>query len=376
MTDTLPDAIRAGARLGGRYRLEAVVGTGGMAVVWRAEDESLGRPVAVKVMSDALAQNMSYVSRFAREARIAARISHPNLVEVYDYSATAERPYLVMQYLDGGTLESRLARGPLDPEGLYRLAADLLSALEAVHRADVLHRDVKPANVLLDRDGHARLTDFGIARLQDGTSLTQPGHLVGTLRFLAPELTRGAAPTPQSDLYSLGVLLAEAGGARPPAGIGALTDWLRRDDPGERPPSAEVALHALREDTLSRIPVPRDTQGESQEPTAATPEAAATRVSPRRPARTASAARVSSPQPPARRASAGIRGTGAARRTPAAVALVLLAAVLAIAIIAGSGGSASSGTSSHSAPARVPAGLTLAQRLARLDAAVRSAPGR
>src|SRR5215218_5779697 len=145
--------------LGERYRLERRIATGGMATVWLARDEELDRDVAVKILSDVLAEDPAYVTRFQREARVAARVSHPNLVRMFDYSGTAERPYIVMEHIGGGTLADRIrtAAEDVDPE---RLARQLLGALEAIHAAGVVHRDVKPSNVLLDTAGDAHLTDF------------------------------------------------------------------------------------------------------------------------------------------------------------------------------------------------------------------------
>jgi serine/threonine protein kinase len=237
----------AGALLCSRYRLKRVVGSGGMATVWRAHDEHLGRPVAVKVMSDALAADPGYVARFEREARTAASVWHANLVQIYDYSAAGGRPFLVMEYLAGGTLEQRLERGPLTPEELRELAEELLAAIACVHRSGVLHRDIKPANVLLDGAGRARLTDFGIARLQDDTGLTLPGQVVGTLRFLAPELIQGARASRRSDLYALGVVLDLVPVAGPrPAALSELIEQMRDPVPERRPRDAEEALSRLR----------------------------------------------------------------------------------------------------------------------------------
>jgi serine/threonine-protein kinase len=139
--------LRDGALLGGRYRLERVLGTGGMATVWLARDERLGRPVAAKILSDTLAADPTYLRRFRREVRLAAGLSHPNLVTVYDFGGEGERPYLAMEYVEGGSLADRISAGTaraLDPS---RLARELLGALDHIHGAGIVHRDIKPGNV-------------------------------------------------------------------------------------------------------------------------------------------------------------------------------------------------------------------------------------
>jgi eukaryotic-like serine/threonine-protein kinase len=157
-------AFAPGAMIGERYRLERRIAAGGMATVWLAHDDELGRDVAVKVLSDVLAEDPAYVARFQREARVAARVSHPNLVEMFDYSGEAERPYIVMEHVGGGTLADRIRSGDADAIDPEQLAGQLLGALAAIHEAGVVHRDVKPSNVLLDVNGEAHLTDFGIAQ--------------------------------------------------------------------------------------------------------------------------------------------------------------------------------------------------------------------
>jgi serine/threonine-protein kinase len=239
--------IRAGELIGARYRLDAVAGAGGMATVWRAYDERLQRPVAIKVISDALATNPVAVARFAREARTHARIQHPNLVQVYDYSVTASRPYLVMEYINGCTLSERLDRGGFSDAEVHALAVELLSAIACVHGHSVLHRDIKTGNVLLDKDGHARLTDFGLARLEDASQITRSNEVVGTLRFLAPELIEGKPASRQSDLFALGVLLrtiAADGTSAPP--LQKLITWMTQHDPDARPSDANAVLTAMR----------------------------------------------------------------------------------------------------------------------------------
>jgi serine/threonine-protein kinase len=228
--------------LAGRYRLSRKIGSGGMAVVWLAGDERLERRVAVKVLSDALAADPTYRRRFEREARIAAKITHPNLVQVYDYGSSEERPYLVMEYVEGETLASRLKRTQLSRREAERLARELLGALAAIHSGGIVHRDVKPANILLDRGGAARLTDFGIARLAGATDLTQTGQVMGTLRYMAPEIRGGEPATPRSDLYSSGIVLGESLPAGESDWLAALTSRLRQQEPAGRPRSAKEAL--------------------------------------------------------------------------------------------------------------------------------------
>ena len=225
----------------GRYTLERRLGTGGMAAVWLARDERLGRDVAIKALSDVLAGDEAYVRRFSREARVAAGLSHPNLVRVFDFGEDP-RPYLVMEYVEGGTLAEHLRDGrELDCDALVRR---LLEALGHVHDARIVHRDIKPANVLMGRDGRARLTDFGIAQPEDATRLTQTGGVIGTMRYLAPEVLHGGAATPVSDLYALGMLLRDCpdDGAHE---LGALADRLTAAEPGDRPQSAAAALALL-----------------------------------------------------------------------------------------------------------------------------------
>ena len=157
-------SITSGTLLGDRYRLQRRIAAGGMATVWLGRDEELEREVAVKVLSEVLSEDPSYLLRFRREARLAGGLTHPSLVRIFDFSGRTERPYLVMEYVDGGTLADRISDGRPNEVDPPKLARQLLGALSSIHAAGVLHRDVKPANVLIDRDGRARLTDFGIAR--------------------------------------------------------------------------------------------------------------------------------------------------------------------------------------------------------------------
>jgi serine/threonine protein kinase len=234
-----------GSMLGDRYRVERPIATGGMATVWLARDEELDRDVAVKVLSDTLAGDPSYVARFRREARVAAQVSHPNLVRMFDYAGEAERPYIVMEHIGGGTLADRIREGAADELDPERLARQLLGALEAIHAAGVVHRDVKPSNVLLDDAGDAHLTDFGIAQPEDATQLTRTGQVIGTLKYMAPEVLAGKQATQRSDLFALGVVLQETLAGREAPQIEALVDRLTSVEAHERPASATQAMNLL-----------------------------------------------------------------------------------------------------------------------------------
>ena len=233
-----------GTELGdGRYVLEHRLGSGGMATVWLARDTRLQRRVAVKVTSDALSANETYRLRFQREARTAAAVSHPNLVPVFDYGCEGERPYLVSEFIDGDSLSRLRDRGegpPTEP-----LARALLAALDHIHSVGIVHRDVKPANVLVARRGRIMLTDFGIAQSEDATALTATGQVIGTQSYIAPEVRRGQRATPRADLFSCGVVLREGMSDDDPPHLHRLVDRLTQLDPGERPASAAEGLEML-----------------------------------------------------------------------------------------------------------------------------------
>ncbi|MBV2355758.1 serine/threonine protein kinase [Streptomyces sp. J2-1] len=202
-----------GRVIAGRYRLRARVGRGGMGVVWRADDQLLGRQVAVKELAgdDDLPDEEAARrrERTFREARAVAQLRHPHIVVVHDVVEQDERPYLVMELIDGGSLADRIAAdGPVDAAEAARIGVDLLAALGTAHAAGVLHRDVKPANVLIESGtGRVVLTDFGIARLAGTTTLTETGAFVGSPEYTAPERMSGGTTGPESDLWSVGVLL-------------------------------------------------------------------------------------------------------------------------------------------------------------------------
>ncbi|MFF7523253.1 serine/threonine-protein kinase [Streptomyces pseudovenezuelae] len=209
-----------GRLLAGRYRVVSQLGRGGMGVVWRAVDEVLGREVAVKELrtySDADGPELADLRlRMQREARAAARVRHPGVVAVHDVAEVDGRPLIVMELVEGPSLDQVLRKqGTFDPREAAGIGAKVMDALAAAHGAGVLHRDVKPGNILLDRSGRVLLTDFGIATMDDpgdgsATSLTRTGHLVGSLDYMAPERAQGADPGPASDVWALGATLYAA----------------------------------------------------------------------------------------------------------------------------------------------------------------------
>jgi serine/threonine protein kinase len=244
----VPGTIGIGELLKDRYRLERTLGRGGMAAVWLGHDEVLDRPVAVKVLADTIAGDPSFVARFRREAHTAAGLSHPNLADVYDFSEEGERPYLVMQFVPGENLAERLERGRgVDCE---QLARELLEALAHIHDAGILHRDVKPANVIVEPGGTAKLIDFGIALPRDATALTSTGLVLGTERYAAPEVMEGQPATERSDLYSCGVVLRACAGDGSPQ-LHSLIDWITERDSHKRPGSAHQALAELDREAMA-----------------------------------------------------------------------------------------------------------------------------
>ncbi|HEY5833407.1 serine/threonine-protein kinase [Streptomyces sp.] len=200
----------ANVLVAGRYRLDEPLAQGGMGAVWRGTDTNLHRPVAVKVL--ALEGDETLTERFHLEARAAARLNHPNLVAAYDFGDHDGRPYLVMELVEGRSLSQELtARGPLDPDRAADLAAQTARGLAAAHQQSVVHRDIKPGNLLLAADGTVKIADFGIARLIDEVSpaLTATGHVMGSSSYLAPERVLGSPAVTASDVYSLGCVLYE-----------------------------------------------------------------------------------------------------------------------------------------------------------------------
>jgi serine/threonine-protein kinase len=207
-----------GSLVAERYRLEEVVGRGGMSTVYRATDETLGRTVAVKMLLPTLAeQDPTYSARFEREARAAAALSNSAVVTVYDTGVDDGSHYLVMEYVEGESLEEILRRGrPLEINEALRIALRVADALAAAHAAGILHRDIKPANVMVTEGGAVKVLDFGIARRLDGTTITQVASVVGTAAYMAPERALGEPGDARADVYSLGCLMYAMLTATPP----------------------------------------------------------------------------------------------------------------------------------------------------------------
>jgi tRNA A-37 threonylcarbamoyl transferase component Bud32 len=199
-----------GMQLNGRYRLDAQIGAGGMSTVYRAFDATLERRVAIKLMHREIASDSDQLERFRREARSVAQFSHPHIVGVIDAGEDDGRPYIVFEYVEGETLKDRIRRmGSLPIDEAVAYAIEIARALGAAHARGIVHRDIKPQNVLIDEEGSAKVTDFGIARSLDEEGLTADGRVLGTTDYVSPEQALGNAVTGQTDIYSLGVVLYE-----------------------------------------------------------------------------------------------------------------------------------------------------------------------
>ncbi len=199
-----------GTVLSGRYRLQAKLGSGGMSTVFLARDQTLDREVAVKVMHREMTEQADQLERFRQEARAVAKISHPNVVAVIDAGEDRGHPYIVFEYVEGETLKQRINRvGALDPQEALAYAIEIARGLTVAHSRNMVHRDIKPQNVLIDAEGRAKLTDFGISRQLEQNGMTATGRVLGTTDYVAPEQAMGRGVDPRSDIYSLGVVLYE-----------------------------------------------------------------------------------------------------------------------------------------------------------------------
>lgn len=204
-------------KLAGRYRLESEIARGGMAVVWLAFDEVLDRPVAAKILHDHLTADEVFRERFRIEALAAAKLTHPNIVSVFDTGEHEGTPFIVMEYLAGGTLRDEVERDQIGYERTAYIGVQVCEALTYAHASGIVHRDIKPANILFSENGHVKVADFGIAKaVSYDSQLTQTGAILGTVRYLSPEQVEGAEPDGRSDIYSLGIVLYECATGRAP----------------------------------------------------------------------------------------------------------------------------------------------------------------
>ena len=237
MTDPL-----VGVLLDGRYRVEAKIAAGGMSTVYRGHDVRLDRQVALKVMDSRYADDREFLTRFQREARAIARLKSPGLVALYDQGTDAAHPFLVMELVDGGTLRELLReRGPMPPHAVVAVLRPLLSGLGVAHHAGLVHRDVKPENVLISRDGEVKLVDFGLVRATAEAGITSTSVILGTAAYLSPEQVLGAETGPRSDVYAAGIMAFELlTGTTPFKGDSAITVANQRLDQDVPPPSSVI----------------------------------------------------------------------------------------------------------------------------------------
>jgi eukaryotic-like serine/threonine-protein kinase len=339
--------MSAPTRVAERYELVRPLGHGAMATVDLVHDVELDRPVALKRLAENLARDEDLRRRFVREARLAARLSHPNVVRIFDVGEDGGRPFIAMEYVEGETLAELLARrGRLPPAEVARLGVQVCAALAAAHAAGLVHRDVKPQNLILGRDGALRLGDFGIAVGHGGTKLTLAGTVLGTAGYLAPEQARGEQVTAAADIYAAGAVLYELLTGKPPRSEASLPelgaeDGLHLPDLARHIPDAPDELVAAVLACLSARP-------EERPPSAAD---LARRIAPV----ASEAETISLPPEPNQPAtevlagSPGRRGHRITRRLAAGAALVAVAvAGVAVAIVLNTGGQATRPTTPHS----------------------------
>lgn len=206
-----------GQTLGGRYRIEKQIGIGGMAVVFRAYDPVIQRYVAVKMLKEDVARDEAAVKRFINESKAVAMLSHPNIVSIYDVSVSGEYKYIVMEYIEGITLKSYMSqKGALPLEEVIHYSRQILSALAHAHGKGIIHRDIKPQNIMLLKDGKIKVTDFGIAKLPNAETVTMTDKAIGTVYYISPEQASGLAIDTRSDLYSMGVVMYEMASGKLP----------------------------------------------------------------------------------------------------------------------------------------------------------------
>jgi serine/threonine-protein kinase len=257
VTDT---AVQSPRLLDGRYELGPQIGQGTFGRVYRGYDHRLARPVAVKVIKPWWTEDPQWSERFEREAQLMARVSAPGIVQIYDIGHAEQGLYYVAELVDGESLADRLRRGPLRPSDALDMAEQLCRALAQAHAQRVVHRDVKPANVLINREGQVKVGDFGVARLAEGTSDGPAGTIMGTPRYMAPEQARGRNPTPATDVYGVGVVLYEMLAGRPPFVERSAVELALRhlnDPPPPLPAHTPRALASIVERALAKEPADR-----------------------------------------------------------------------------------------------------------------------
>jgi serine/threonine-protein kinase len=252
--------------LNNRYELQAKIGDGGMAVVYRALDTQLNRTVAVKILRDTYASDPAFLQRFKREAQSAASLAHPNIVNVYDVGQDGDLNYIVMEYIEGVNLKDMINKeAPLPTQQALEITAQICDAIGYAHSRGLIHRDIKPQNILIDRSGRVKVTDFGIAKSQGDMTLTQTGITLGTVHYFSPEQAKGQPATPQSDIYSIGVVLYELLTGRIPfesdspvalaiKHIEETPPPPRRYNPNIPPELEQLVLRALSKNPAQRYP--------------------------------------------------------------------------------------------------------------------------